>query len=29
MASGEFKNVENIKIGEFVLGTDNKPKKSN
>ncbi len=27
MASGEFKNVENIKIGEFVLGIDNKPKK--
>ncbi|HPF82668.1 MAG TPA: Hint domain-containing homing endonuclease [Bacilli bacterium] len=27
MASGKFKNVEDIKIGEFILGIDNKPKK--
>ncbi len=27
MSSGEYKKVEDIKIGEYVLGIDNKPKK--
>ena len=29
MSSGQFKNVEDIQVGEYVIGIDNKPKRVN